>query len=87
MNIKAPPAEASVGLCSILYPGILMLLISGFFCEILLSVMHIISNLVSRRLRKVISSLMCEDNNEIFKCSNEKLCCFILIFQNSSISK
>ena len=72
MNIRAPPAEASVGVCSILYPGILMLLVSGFFCESLLSVMHIISNLVSRRLRKVTSSLMCEDNDNIFKCNNEK---------------
>ena len=87
MNIKAPPAEAPVGVCSILYPGILILPVSGFFCESLLSVMHIISNLVSRRLIKVTSSLMCEDNDDTFKCNNQKSCCFILIFLNSSISK
>ena len=82
-----PPAEASVEVCSILYSEILMLLVSGFFCERLLSVMHIISNMVSRRLRKVTSSLLCEDNDDIFKCNKEKSCCFILIFLNSSISK
>ena len=87
MNIRAPQAETSVGVCSISFPGILMLLVSGIFCQILLSVMHIIWILVSRRLRKVTSSLICEDKDDISKCNNEKSCCVILIFLNSSISE
>ena len=87
MNIKAPSGEAYVGACSILYPRILMLLVSGFFCESLLLVMQIMSNLVSRRLEKVTSSLMCEDKDDIFKCNNKRSCCFILSSLNSSISK
>ena len=86
-NIKAPPAETTVGLCSILYPVILMLLMSWFFCKSLLSIMHIITNLVSRRSRKVTSLLMCEDKDDMFKCNDEDSCCFILIYLNSSISK
>ena len=61
MYIRAP---TSVGVCSISYPGILMLFASGFFCESLLSVMHIISNLVLRRLRKLTTSNMCKENDE-----------------------
>ena len=80
MNIRALPVETLVGVCSILYPGILMLVVCGFFCESLLSIMNIMSNLVSRRLRKVGSSLMCEDKNNIFKCNKVNSCCFILFF-------
>ena len=67
MYIRATPAEASVGLYSILYSGMLMLLASGFFCKIPLSVLHIISNLVLKWLKKVISLFMCEDKDNIFR--------------------
>ena len=83
MNIRAPVAEVSVGLCSILYSSILMLLVSGFFCEDLLSVMHIISSLFQSGL----SSFICENNDDIFRRNNEKSCCFIWIFLNCSISR
>ena len=80
MKIRAPPAEASVGVCPILYPGIPVLLVREFFCESLLLLMHIVLKLASRRLRKVTRSLMCEENNGIFKCNNEKSCCFSFQF-------
>ena len=79
-KIRTPPAEASVGVCPILYPGISVLLVREFFCESLLLLMHIVLKLASRRLRKVTRSLMCEDNNDIFKCNNEKPCCFSFQF-------
>ena len=87
MNIRHPPTSRCLcwGMFDIMTKDI-DLAWEQIFCENLLSVMHILSNLISKRLRKVSSSFMCEDNDDIFKC-NEKSCCFILTFLNSSVSK
>ena len=55
------------------------------FAKILLSAIHIISNLWLTRLRKI---LKCAEMEEIFKRRIDKSCCFIIFsFLNSEISQ
>ena len=46
MYISVPPAEASVGVCSLLYPGILRFAVTRSFCDGLLSDTQIMSTLL-----------------------------------------
>ena len=78
--MRDPPADDSVGVCSMLSRWMSMLLVREFFLEILLSEMQMMSNLVSTWLRSVFDSFMWAGNDEMFKCERESPCSFILVF-------
>ena len=85
--IKVPPAEDSVGVCSVLKHGRSMLVVCVCFVEILLSERHIISTLWLTRLRKVLKSSICAEMEEMFQGRMGKTCClFIFSFLQSEIS-
>ena len=86
-NIYQSPAEDSVGVFSMLQPDKSMLVVRGFFVELLLSEMHIISSFWLIRLRKFLKSLMWDEIEEIFKWIIDKsFCTIIFIFLNSGMS-
>ena len=52
MYIRAPPADVSVGACSILCPGMSKLVVVRLCCDILLSEIHNMPTFAVSRLRK-----------------------------------
>ena len=68
MYISVPPAEASVGVCSILYPSMLSLVVTRFLCDSLLSDIQIISVLLDGKLRNISRSSICDESEDMFKC-------------------
>ena len=64
-------------------PGKSLLVVLGFFVEVLLSEIHIILNFWRTRLRKFLKSLMWDEMEEKFKRRIDKPCCpLIFIFLN-----
>ena len=64
--INEPPALDYVGVCSKLYPGMLILVVKELFLVILLSDIQIMSNLVM--LRNSLSLSICRTREDIFRC-------------------
>ena len=68
MCISVPPAEASVGVCSMLYPRLLSLVVTRFLCDSLLSDIQIISALLDSKLKNISRSSICDESEDMFKC-------------------
>ena len=64
--INEPPALDYVGVCSKLYPWMLILVVKELFLVILLSDIQIMSNLVM--LRNSLSLSICRTREDIFRC-------------------
>ena len=68
-KISVPPADDSVRVCSIFYPRMSKLVVTSFFCDILLSEIHNISTFVVSRLRRTFKPSICEESEDILRCS------------------
>ena len=68
MYINVLPAEASLGVCSMLYPEILRLVVTQFFCESLPSNIQIMSALLDSKLRNIFRPSICNESEDMFKC-------------------
>ena len=68
MYISVPPAEASVRVCSVLYPEILRLVVTRFFRDSLLSDIQMMSALLDSKLRNIFRSSICDETEDMFKC-------------------
>ena len=64
--INEPPALDYIGVCSKLYPGMLILVVKELFLVILLSDIQIMSNLVM--LRNSLSLSIFRTREDIFRC-------------------
>ena len=69
MYIRAPPADVSVDVCSILCPGMSKLVVVRLCCDILLSEIHNIPTFAVSRLRKNFRLSMCEEIEDILSYS------------------
>ena len=67
MYSKQPTALDSVGVCSMLWPGMAILFVRELFLVILLLDTGMISNFTLKRLRKSFNSLMWKGRDDIFR--------------------
>ena len=52
-------------------------MVCGFFCDRLLSEMHIMSNLILSSLKKFYRSSIWADNEEMLRCKTDKSSCSV----------
>ena len=67
MYISAPPTETSLGVLSMLYPGILRSVVKKLFCLSLLSNIQIISALLDNKVINIFRSSICDESEDMFK--------------------
>ena len=58
-------------------------MVCGFFCDSILSEMHIMSNLIFSSLKKLFRLSIWADNEVTLRCKTDKSSCFTLILFSS----
>ena len=74
MYITVPPADAIVGVFSILCPEMSKLVVARLCYDILLSEIHNMPTLAVSRLRKTFRSSICEESEDILRQGMQRSC-------------